>query len=82
MKAKASAFTLTTQTDLNGEFHLDAVPVGEYALTVSTAGFAPAERPATVLSGTAQILHFELQLASITESVRVSAEAAPAQTES
>ncbi len=82
LKAKGSAFTLMTQTDANGEFHLDAVPVGEYTVTVSTTGFAPAEQAATVLSGTAQILHFELQLASRTESVRVSAEAAPAQTES
>ena len=40
LKAKGSDFTLMTQTDANGEFHLDAVPVGEYTVTVSTTGFA------------------------------------------
>ncbi len=82
LKAKASAFTLTTQTDLNGEFHFDAVPVAEYTITVSKTALVTEEQAATVLSGTAPILHFELQLASQTQSITVSAEAAPAQTES
>jgi len=82
LKAKASAFALTTQTDVNGEFHFDAVEAGEYTVTVSRTGFASEQQAAAVLSGTAPILHFELQLASITQSVSVSAEAAPAQTES
>jgi Carboxypeptidase regulatory-like domain len=62
LKARASAFTLTTQSDVNGEFHFDAVPVAEYTITVSKSGFATEEQAATVLSGTAPILHFELQL--------------------
>ena len=82
LKAKASAFTLTTQTDLSGEFHFDAVPVAEYTITVSKTALVTEEQAATVLSGTAPILHFELQLASQTQSITVSAEAAPAQTES
>jgi len=82
LKAKASAFTLTTQTDANGEFHFDAVPVAEYIIAVSKPGFASEERSATVLSGTAPTLHFELRLASQTQSITVSAEASPGQTES
>jgi len=82
LKAKDSAFTLTTQTDVNGDFHFDAVPVAEYVITASKADFASFEQAVTVLSGTAPILHFELQLASQTQSVTVSAEAAPGQTES
>ena len=82
LKARASAFALTAQTDVNGEFHFDAVPIAEYTITVSKTGFATEEQTATVLSGTAPILHFELQLASQTQSITVSAEAAPGQTES
>jgi hypothetical protein len=82
LKAKASTFTITTQTGANGEFQLDAVSVGEYTVTVSTTAFAPQSQAVAVLSGTAQTLHFELQLAPRTEAVNVSAEAAPAQTES
>src|ERR1700688_160008 len=82
LKAKDSAFTLTTQTDVNGDFHFDAVPVAEYVITVSKADFASSEQVMTVLSGTAPVLHFELQLASQIQSVTVSAEASPGQTES
>ncbi len=35
LKAKDSGFTLTAQTDSNGEFHFDTVPLGQYAVTVS-----------------------------------------------
>ncbi len=64
LKAKDSAFTMTTQTDVNGDFHFDAVPVAEYVITASKADFASFEQAVTVLSGTAPVLHFELQLAS------------------
>src|ERR1700720_2288274 len=82
LKAKDSAFTLTAQTDLNGDFHFDAVPVGEYVISVSKEDFASSEQVMEVLSGTAPVLHFELQLAAQTQSVTVSAEASPGQTES
>jgi outer membrane cobalamin receptor len=82
LKARASAFTVTTQSDTNGEFHFDAVPAAEYTIAVSKAGFAMTEQAITVLSGTAPILHFELALASQSQSVTVTAEAAPGQTES
>lgn len=82
LKAKASDYSRKTQTDANGEFNFDAVPLGEYAVSVSIAGFASEEQSVTVLSGAAPILHFELRVATQTESVSVSAEAAPGQTES
>jgi outer membrane receptor protein involved in Fe transport len=80
LKAKSSEFTQTALTDSNGEFHFDAVPLAEYTVTVSNAGFATIEQSVTVLSGTAPVLHFELQLASQNQSITVSAP--PAQTES
>lgn len=80
LKARASEFKQTTQTDSNGEFHFDAVPLADYEVTVSEQGFATIEQTLSVLSGTAPVLHFELQLATQNQSITVSA--APAQTES
>ncbi|HET8923349.1 MAG TPA: TonB-dependent receptor [Candidatus Acidoferrum sp.] len=80
LRAKASDYAQTAQTDADGEFHFDAVPLGEYTVTVSTTGFAAQEQPITVLSGTAPILHFELQMASQNQSVTVSADAAQSET--
>jgi outer membrane cobalamin receptor len=82
LKAKSSDYTQKTQTDANGEFHFDAVPLGSYTVSVTDAAFAGQEQSVTVLSGTAPILHFEMHIASQNESVTVSAEAAPGQTES
>jgi outer membrane cobalamin receptor len=82
LKAKASSYAQTAQTDANGEFHFDAVPLGEYRVTASAASFASEEQTIGVLSGTAPILHFELKLGSQTESITVSADAGTAQLES
>src|SRR5260370_12249318 len=82
LTAKTSSYVQTTQSDVNGEFHFDAVPLGEYRVTISAASFAGAEQTIAVLSGTAPILHFELKLGSQAESVTVSADAGPGQLES
>jgi outer membrane receptor protein involved in Fe transport len=82
LKAKASDFSQTATTDANGEFHFDAVPLGVYSVEVTQTGFTSQQQELTVLSGTAPILHFELQLATQNQSVVVSADNSPAQTES
>jgi outer membrane receptor protein involved in Fe transport len=82
LQAKESALTQTFQTGDDGQFHFDAVPLGSYVVTVSQAGFEPGQQNVTVLSGTAPILHFELHLQAQIQSVTVSADSAPAQTES
>src|SRR6266436_8564370 len=82
LKAKSSDYRQTLQTDAEGQFHFDAVPLGEYNVTVSQSGFASQEQLVTVLSGAAPILHFELRLPTQAQSVTVSADSAPAQTES
>jgi hypothetical protein len=82
LKAKASDYAQTVQSDVNGEFHFDAVPLGGYTVTVSQANFVSQKTNITVLSGAAPILHFELLLATQNQSITVSAEAGPAQGES
>jgi len=59
LKAKSSDYRQTLQTDAEGQFHFDAVPLGEYSVTVSQSGFAAQEQLVTVLSGAAPILHLE-----------------------
>ena len=82
LKARTSSYTQTSQTDANGEFHFDAVLLGEYRVTASAALFASEEQTIVVLSGTAPILHFELKLSTQAESITVSADAGSAQLES
>src|SRR5580698_8244971 len=82
LQARKSAYTQTVQTDDEGQFHFDAVPLGEYSVKVEQTGFEANEQNITVLSGTAPILHLELRIAAAqAQSVEVSADAAPAQTE-
>lgn len=80
LKARNSDYVQTVATDAEGNFHFDAVPVGEYSVSVSFDGFAVQEQVVTVLSGTAPILHFELRLPTQAQSVEV--QAGPAQAES
>jgi TonB dependent receptor/Carboxypeptidase regulatory-like domain/TonB-dependent Receptor Plug Domain len=73
MKSTTSAYSQTTQTDAEGQFTFAAVTVGDYAVTVTHPGFADAQQSVTVMSDTAPILHFQLQLSSINQTATVSA---------
>jgi outer membrane receptor protein involved in Fe transport len=80
LKARNSEFTQTAQTDAEGQFHFDAVPLGEYTVIISDATFVSEPQAVTVLSGTAPILHLELHLPSQNQTVTVFAEAAQTET--
>jgi outer membrane receptor protein involved in Fe transport len=72
VKAKSSDWTKTATTDSNGEFLLNAVPIGDYVITATSPGFASAEQDVVVESGTEPILHFALSVAGRNETVTVS----------
>jgi len=80
LKAKASEFNLEARTDDAGQFHFDAVPLGEYTVAVSDADFVADTQSVAVLSGTAPILHFEMRLPTQNQTVVVSADAAQTET--
>jgi outer membrane receptor protein involved in Fe transport len=80
LKAKTSEFTLDARTDDAGQFHFDAVPIGEYNVSINDSNFVAVQQSVAVLSGTAPILHFELRLPSQNETVVVSADAAQTET--
>jgi len=80
LKAKASEFNLEARTDDAGQFHFDAVPLGEYTVAVSDLNFVADTQSVAVLSGTAPILHFEMRLPTQNQTVVVSADAAQTET--
>ena len=47
LKAQSSDYRQKTETDANGEFHFDAVPLGVYIITVTDASFAGQEQSLT-----------------------------------
>ncbi len=69
--ARTSAWSRTTQTDANGEFQFDAVPLGEYGVTVNAQGFQGLEQTVEVNAGAAPVLHFQLGLQAQTQNVEV-----------
>ena len=75
LQAQQSAWTQTTTTDAEGSFLIAAVPVGDYSVTVALQGFNTARQAVTVISDTAPVLHFQLEIGTVTETVTVSATA-------
>src|SRR6516164_4026095 len=80
LKARNSEFTQSAQTNSGGEFHFEAVPLGEYTVSVSDATFVTELQTITVLSATTPILHLELRLPSEKQTITVSAEAGQSET--
>jgi Carboxypeptidase regulatory-like domain len=69
VKAKSSDWMRSATTDDSGVFLFNAVPVGEYVVTVTSSGFASADQNVIVESGTEPILHFALHVAGRKETV-------------
>ncbi len=73
LKAKSSEWTKTTNTDSNGQFELNAIPIGEYTVSVANPGFIQAQQAVVIDSGSQPVMHFQLAVASKSETVTVSA---------
>src|ERR1700691_6172862 len=82
LKAKSSDWTKTATTDANGEFQINAVPLGDYSIAVASQGFAQTAQEVTVISGTVPVVHFQLQIATANANVTVSAAPEVAPTDS
>jgi hypothetical protein len=72
LKSKSSDWSKTANTDANGEFAFNAVPLGDYSVSVANPGFAQAVQNVVVNSGTEPVVHFQLKLAAANETVNVS----------
>jgi len=71
VRAAHSALTFTVDTDADGAFTLPSIPLGDYVVTVTHAGFATLQQAVTLAGDSALTLHLQLQIASISQSVTV-----------
>ena len=82
VKSSSSDWTKSGTTNANGEFEFNAIPLGQYSVTVSSPGFADASQKVTVNSGTQPVVHLALRVAVANETVTVSGQPAVAPTDS
>ncbi len=78
LQATTSDWSQTAETDDNGQFSFTTVPVGDYKITVVQSKFQTSEQAITVTSGSSPILHFQLALGTVNQSIVVTSEAAAA----
>lgn len=74
LRAAHSAFVETESTNQDGAFSFVSVPLGDYIITVSSVGFETAQQQIAVASGSSDILHFQLAVATVEQSTRVTAQ--------
>ena len=72
LRANSSDWAKSTNTDDNGEFMFNAVPIGEYTVVVAEPGFSQISQTVTVGSATQPVLHLALKVAAKGETVNVS----------
>jgi outer membrane receptor protein involved in Fe transport len=78
--AVTSQFRTKRQSDAAGVFEIDALPFGEYRITVMAPGFGVHQEELMVRSGSAPVLHFEMQPEGPHETVQVNDQETPLQT--
>ena len=72
LRAKSSDWAKSANTDAEGTFEFNAVPIGEYAVSVASSGFNQTAQNVVVQSDTEPVLHFALSVAGSKETVSVS----------
>ncbi|MGB8848842.1 MAG: TonB-dependent receptor [Candidatus Acidiferrales bacterium] len=82
LQALTSDWSQTTQSDDNGEFLFNAVPVGDYKITVTQSKFQVSEQTVTVASSSTPILHFQLAIATVNQTTIVVGQAEVANVDS
>lgn len=73
IRSTNSAFTQTATSADDGSFTILSIPLGDYTITISQHGFDTRKQAITLVSGTSPILHFELHLTTVEQSISVSA---------
>ncbi len=73
LAAAHSDFTQSTTTNSEGAFTLPSIPLGDYTVTISHAGFQTLQQTLTLYSDTSPILHFQLEIGKVSQTVTVTA---------
>lgn len=66
-----SALAQSAVTSQDGSFVVPSIPLGNYTITISHPDFATIRQALTLASDTSPILHFEMQLGTVEQSVSV-----------
>src|SRR5215471_6297905 len=74
VQSRSSSLKLTATTNEEGIATVLNVPVGEYDVSVAAKGFSVEHQTAIVTSGNIQELHLALNIASVQQTVEVTAE--------
>jgi outer membrane cobalamin receptor len=82
IRSTSSDWSQTANTDSNGQFRFEAVPLGEYTISVASPGFAQAAEKVSVNSGTEPVVHFQLRASAGQQTVTVLGDAEVAPTDS
>lgn len=82
LRATSSDFTQTAMSDDSGEFVFEAVPLGNYVVSVEVPGFEAQRQKITVSSDRVARLHFGLSVATTNTTVEVTDTASAVNTES
>jgi hypothetical protein len=81
-KAQNSDWTQYQDSSGDGEFEFSSVPLGNYTVNVLSKGFQQMQQGVIVQSDTSPVLHFELTVAGVKESIIVPETPVEATTES
>jgi hypothetical protein len=73
LQANGSGYRLMADTNPDGEFQFDAVPLGLYTINVDAPDFASQSQVLELTSGSAPILHYQLVVAAAKQEVTVTA---------
>lgn len=71
LKAQNSDWKQSQSSDQNGEFDFTSLPIGSYTVTVTAEDFEPMQQEVIVKSDTSPVLHCELNVAGIKQSVAI-----------
>src|SRR6516165_12746386 len=82
IRAQGSDWSAKTESDADGEFHFDAVPVDSYEVIVDASNFGPSKQEISVTTGESPVFHFQLELGSIKQAVEVSSATSKLSTQS
>ena len=82
LQSSTSAWSHSAQTNSDGEFEFDAVPLGEYEIIVTHEGFDTATRSIVIDSGESPVFHIPLSVAGVAQRVVVSSATGAVDTES
>ena len=71
LHALHSSLVLHATSGQDGSFSIPSVSLGDYRIFITKSGFSPAQQTLTLASDTSPVLHFELQLETVEQTVSV-----------